>query len=133
MAIRKASTDDGYGTRRHEDALRIARIISTCTVERNDKEKTERNWNNKNNFFTFGARQLFLLFSFVSILHEVIIENKLGQFVFDIRKRIGIIGIISSRIGIILFSFVARIIFIILIRFKIIITSCFFPSCLRVP
>ena len=96
MAIREASTDDGYGTRRHEDALRIARIMSTCTVERNDKEKTERNWNNKNNFFTFGARQLFLLFAFVSILHEVIIENKLGQFVLDIRKRIGIIGIYTE-------------------------------------
>ena len=36
---------------------------------------------------------------FFSLLH--FIKNKLVQFVFAIRKRIGIIGIISSRIGII--------------------------------
>jgi len=40
-------------TRKKLKEIGIIRIIfSTCTVERNDKEKTERNWNNKNNFST---------------------------------------------------------------------------------
>ena len=56
------------------------------------------NWNN---IYSHSGTELFSLFAFVSILHEVIIENKVGQFVFAIRKRIGIMGIICSRIGII--------------------------------
>ena len=57
---------------------------------------------------------LFQLFQFVSILHEVIVENKLGQFVFDIRKRIGIIRIIFRPAGLKHFLF-----FLVLICFSL--------------